>query len=627
MQNLPAVIVSGLIEQALEVALTAKGRKRRTYKCSFISAGYVKMVDGSLSNKKLTAETLQASVDLFEGVPSYMDHPAKYGFGAAQNPSLARLIGITSDTYWDNERQKIMGNLTLYDEAPGSAGHFMGVLLDTILTDKKNGGEVPPIGLSAVFFCKPTEEQNGDIDLRNIRKVQSVDLVYSPGADGYVEAALAEVQLSLQVEEEVFMPEDNETTMVSMQPAEEQTEAARADDLDARIEQWFNAHVIPGSNLISGNTPMVTNMNTGLDRISLAFEALLDGVRPPDGIRPLTGIKEFYLAMSGDYEMHGVFQKDRVELANVTVSTMAGVTANALNKRLVNAFQTYPQWWAPAVTVVDFATMNQAKFISLGGVPELATVAEGAAYVETTWDDQTETADFVKKGNYLGITLEAIDRDDVGAIQRAPQALAQGAWMTLGKAISAVFTANSGAGPAMSDTYTLFDATNHNNLSDTALSAAAWSATKVAMMKQSELNSGERLGALTRPHFLWVPIDLEETAIALLASGEGQIGVSTYQINVEAEDNDLVPRLNRARDRVITVPFWTDTNNWAAQAHPSLFPSLGLGFRYGRTPEIFVQASNTEGLMFTNDTMPIKVRFIFAVGPTDWRGLYKHNVT
>ena len=37
-------------------------------------------------------------------------------------------------------------------------------------------------------------------------------------------------------------------------------------------------------------------------------------------------------------------------------------------------------------------------------------------------------------------------------------------------------------------------------------------------------------------------------------------------------------------------------------------------------------ASPTAGLMFTNDTMPIKVRFFFATGPVDYRGLYKANV-
>ena len=77
----------------------------------------------------------------------------------------------------------------------------------------------------------------------------------------------------------------------------------------------------------------------------------------------------------------------------------------------------------------------------------------------------------------------------------------------------------------------------------------------------------------------------------------------------------------------IDAPLWTDTNDWAAQADPRLYPSLGLGFRYGRTPEIFSVADPRAGLMFTNDTMPVKVRFFYAVGPTDWRGLHKNNVT
>jgi hypothetical protein len=77
---------------------------------------------------------------------------------------------------------------------------------------------------------------------------------------------------------------------------------------------------------------------------------------------------------------------------------------------------------------------------------------------------------------------------------------------------------------------------------------------------------------------------------------------------------------------VIVVDLWTDANDWALVADPRLYPSIGLGFRYGRTPEIFSVASPTAGLMFTNDTMPIKARFFYAVGPIDYRGLYKENV-
>ena len=62
------------------------------------------------------------------------------------------------------------------------------------------------------------------------------------------------------------------------------------------------------------------------------------------------------------------------------------------------------------------------------------------------------------------------------------------------------------------------------------------------------------------------------------------------------------------------MDYWTDTNDWAAVADPSLYPTIGIGYRYGRTPEIFSVASENTGLMFTNDVMPVKVRWFYAVG-------------
>jgi len=74
------------------------------------------------------------------------------------------------------------------------------------------------------------------------------------------------------------------------------------------------------------------------------------------------------------------------------------------------------------------------------------------------------------------------------------------------------------------------------------------------------------------------------------------------------------------------VDLWTDTNNWAAVAYPRLYPTIGVGFRYGETPEIFSVATPTNGLMFSHDMFPVKVRWFFAVGAMDYRGLYKANV-
>jgi hypothetical protein len=368
------------------------------------------------------------------------------------------------------------------------------------------------------------------------------------------------------------------------------------------------------------------SMSTSLDRIESAVEAMISGTAPPSGVRPLTGIRELYMLLSGDYEMTGLFQPDRVLLANVNSSTMAGLVANALNKVVVNQFALYPQWWTPFTNPVDFPNLQDARWITLGGVGELPTVAEGASYTELTWDDQTETDAFVKKGGYLGLTLEAIDKDDTGRIMAAPRALAQGAWLTLAKSVSAIFTTASGTGPTMSDSVVLFHAATHSNLGTTALSFAAWEATRIAMRKQTELHSGERLGALVAPKFCLVPPDLETTALQVLASAlEPQ--TANNDTNPFAEGEGRAALLASARSRVIVIDLWTDTNNWAAVADPMLYPSIGIGYRYGRQPEIFSVASPTAGLMFTNDTMPIKVRFFFAVGPTDWRGLYKHNVS
>lgn len=376
---------------------------------------------------------------------------------------------------------------------------------------------------------------------------------------------------------------------------------------------------------VRGVNPLDSQMGS-LEKIQIALDGLLAARRPVGGVRPLTGIREAYVLLSGDYDFHGRFIPENVGLANVNSSTMAGMVANALNKVVVNMFQAYPKDFLKICVEEDFSTLQDVRWITLGGVGELPTVSEGAAYTELTWDDQTETDAFTKKGGYLGLTLEAIDKDDTRRLQQAPRALAQSAWLTLLKSFSAIFTVNSGTGPAMSDSQVLFHAT-HNNIGSTALSYSGWNTTRIAMRKQTELNSGERLGGIVVPKFLLVPPDLEATAIQIIAS-ELQPGTGNNDVNPIGEDSDSrASRLQMARERVIVMDFWTDTKKWAVAADPMLYPSIGIGYRYGRTPEIFSVADANSGLMFSNDVMPVKVRWFYAIGPVDWRGLYKQNAS
>ncbi len=599
-----------------ELHVTLDAAQRDRYAVTLIQAGL------NANDWIMPVETLAATLTQFEGLACLLNH--SYG-------NIEKWAGTFENVFIQDDEVKgyLRPNTTL-------AGRTLAAIITAWLDDKQAGLPVPPIGLSldlSVRWRFPVNDGDPWI-CEQILKVWSCDLVLHPAAGGKVERvlnSLQEVTMSQAVETLPTSPTPiPPATSVTPPPAGNDAQlaqlAAQLSALTAQVAQLSQAQA---DQVVDNPRPTgIYGMLTGMDQVQLAVDALLSGVRPGHGVRPLTGIRELYTLLSGDYEMAGRFYAERVSLAAVTSSTMAQLVANALNKRVMNLYAQYPKWWANAITEEDFNSLQQVRWITLGGVGELPTVTEGQAYTEMTWDDLAQRSSFEKKGGYLGLTMEAIDKDDTRRVQAAPAALAQAAWLTLGKSISNIFTANSGVGPNVyyddSNQRALFHVSN-GNLGSTALSINAWRATKIAMMKLAEVNSGERLGALLRPKLLWVPVDLEDTAVTILGTND-QPGTGNNDVNVDAEGEAREARLANARARVITCPFWTNTANWAAQADPLLYPSIGVGYRYGRTPEIFSVASPTAGLMFTNDVLPVKVRFFFAVGPIDYRGLYKHNV-
>jgi hypothetical protein len=77
---------------------------------------------------------------------------------------------------------------------------------------------------------------------------------------------------------------------------------------------------------------------------------------------------------------------------------------------------------------------------------------------------------------------------------------------------------------------------------------------------------------------------------------------------------------------VITVPEWTDTNDWAAVCDPLLAPAIFVGERFGIMPQIFDTFGEVTAAVFTNDEHRLKVRHILAVWVNDFRPLHKENV-
>ena len=135
------------------------------------------------------------------------------------------------------------------------------------------------------------------------------------------------------------------------------------------------------------NRGRVSGMRTDWERLGLAFERLfgLEGEYNSDVPR-LSGIREGYLLLTGDYDFHGRFDATRVGFANATTTTMAELVRNVMNKVVVQQWELLGRagymWWQQIVHEEDFESLQQVSWVTVGGFSNLSTVAEGGTYTE-----------------------------------------------------------------------------------------------------------------------------------------------------------------------------------------------------------------------------------------------------
>lgn len=362
------------------------------------------------------------------------------------------------------------------------------------------------------------------------------------------------------------------------------------------------------------------------ERISESYKAYIRAGRTPAGYRRVSEL--IYDLLGGD-----PFSDQRA-YESLTTSNMSSIVKNALNVMLANNYSMRSEWWQPIVTEEEVDTIDQATLVRVYGMSTLSVVDEGTPYTELNWRDDEETPTFVKKGNYVGVTLETLLRDKLNVIRQIPDRLATSWYNTLSSLVAGVFTVNSNAGPVLADTGALFNATavttagGHANLLTTGLGTTAYGAARTALMKQTDQYSGgfaaeQGTRLMMKPRFVLVPADLEAAAIQI-RNAELLPGGTNNDVNPYYQEFD-----------VVTVPEWTDANDWALVADPARYPAIWLIFLRGRrVPELFTADSETAGAMFTNDTLRFKVRLLtwrfsssYECAPvSDWRPLHKSNV-
>lgn len=357
------------------------------------------------------------------------------------------------------------------------------------------------------------------------------------------------------------------------------------------------------------------------DRVSEAYQDWVNSGKSAikSYHRPSVLVSEF---MGGN----PLFMDLKVEEA----STLASVIKNAMNVMIANDYSMQHRWYEPLVTTEEVDTIDQATLVRTFGLDTLDVVNKGDAYTEAVQEDEEETATFVKRGNFVGVPIEDLMQDKIAYFRTLPRRLANTWYNTLSSLTAAVFTVNSSAGPVLTDSGALFNATavgttgGHANLLTAALSYTNFSSARTAMRKQTDqpLGGGEKLQI--SPRFLLVPEDLETTANTIRNS-EQIPGSANNDMNQFFQKFEVIP-----------VPNWTDANDWALVGDPEMFPAIWHIFpRGGNMPMLFTADSELVGAMFTNDTIRYKIRmFTWRFSATydcmpvsDWRPLHKNNVT
>jgi hypothetical protein len=552
------------------------------------------------------------------------------------------LAGVCANPAWQPEQQGI--ELTLTPAGPSAE------LLTSLVEEMNTGREpLPDLGFSADLLFSA----NGAV-VERILRVFSVDLVVHPARGGKFIQPQQEKEIEEMEEVQTSLSQGGIHAPAAAEESAEQhnqmcacllestlAAANLPEPVTTRLRSQFSGRTFNADELTKAITDareLVSDLNAGAliqgagrvnemhsseDQIGAALHDLL-GVKRPAGlesIQParLSGIREFYTRMTGDFDFSGGYDRDRAQFS--AVADLPGMLKNAMNKLILARWEELGRsgyrWWEPVVQVEHFNSLQDITGVLVGEVTVLPAVDEGDAYTELAVSDSSETGTWGKYGGYVGLTLEMFERDETHKLRQYPNKLASAALRRISALVGGIFTANSGAGPVMADTYNVFEAGHHANLGTTALSAAAWEAASKAIYNQSMvIKSGGTAPKLTLDaKYLLVPRDLRLTGTQILYPS------FAHEANIFSENMQ-----KGQMGDVITVPEFSDASDWAAVADPRLAPGIILGERFGLLPEIIIADGETNGALFTNDEIRMKVRHWVSVFVADHRPLFKANV-
>ena len=399
-------------------------------------------------------------------------------------------------------------------------------------------------------------------------------------------------------------------------------------DQRAVLAEVIDAGVVRGINPLHAG-----QMQTPTDKVAGVLDWIfgLEGAATPEPA--LRKLDQLYQYITGDHNWYGRFDPEHAQLANANTGTFTGLAIDSLNKIVQMHYdnQVTYRWFETIVEVLPHdGSTHSVKMIMVDGLDTLPSVAEGGPYTEAKVGDSKESMAFDKRGHYIGITLEMIRKSDVARIRALPRGMVQACTRTRSGRIANLFRQSNGAGPTLADDNQALFHNDHGNLASAAFGRTGWEGARRRIWEQKIPGADSALGLW--PRFLLLPIQLYDKALIEFGYGRGDVGKPAAGNQAQEVNPYAESRRGDPRPVPVPVPEFSDANDWAYITDPREHAPLKMAYANAPggmqhpMPELFQVQSETAGLMFTNDVMPVKIRDWFAFGVATYVGVGKNNV-
>jgi hypothetical protein len=296
----------------------------------------------------------------------------------------------------------------------------------------------------------------------------------------------------------------------------------------------------------------------------------------------------------------------RVVTLALSTSDFPNILANVANKTLLDAYQAAPAVLKQICRITSASDFRERRVLRFGEGTGLQYKAEGAEYTYGSIAEQTSSYQVRSYGRIFSFTREMIINDDLGALDQFFRAAGRLAVEFEARMLADLLTANSGAGPVLSDGLTLFHA-NHGNVASSggAISVQTLDTARAALRRQKGLDGEVIVDA--DPRYLIVPVAKQTAAEQVTAA------------ITPAQTSNVNPFAGRLA--VLADPHLDDTSTmaWYVAADPANVPVFEFSYLQG------AQGPQTETENdFDRDVLKFKIRLDVGAGVVDWRGIYKN---